>query len=452
MNTKRYLYLFFVLVAAITTSCDKDYERVFDETPDSRASADLNRYDALLRDAQFGWKASLYTGAGAGYFYYFDFNENGNVVMRSDFNTTTASETMTGTWSLKALQRTTLTFDTYSYVHLPADPNGDVNGGNNGAGLLSDFEFTFNKVSGDSVILKGLKHNAELILVKADENETTQVLNNRIAEILGSTVEYVQANKGLQLHLSSEEIVSVAIDVNSKMVGVQYLSSDRSHINVFTSPFSFTVNGIALKSSLQLNDHTINSLRWDDEQELYRVKLDGDVALVNATEPLIFEPSVPLVSEIGKQYKRVFTPKDPEVNRLPGESDSFVAAYNEASLSLQQGAFELTLEEMVFIFDPATKQIYQDVYLSRTSDQNVTTRFLAEYIYDYEINPDNTIKLTQKLANDNGYAIAFDLRKILQHLEEDSFQLQYIAGGFELIAGFYSQEDPGYSFSGYLRP
>jgi hypothetical protein len=29
--------------------------------------------------------------------------------------------------------------------------------------------------------------------------------------------------------------------------------------------------------------------------------------------------------------------------------------------------------------------------------------------------------------------------------------VEYIAGGFELIGGFYSQDDPDYSFSGYLR-
>src|SRR5688572_21806378 len=86
-------------------SCDNDYETIFSESPDERTKAVLDEYNALLREAPFGWKASLYTSTGAGYFYYLDFNEGGNVTMLSDFNANAAGEPLESTWALKALQR-----------------------------------------------------------------------------------------------------------------------------------------------------------------------------------------------------------------------------------------------------------------------------------------------------------------------------------------------------------
>lgn len=442
-----------ILIAAgamlALAACDNDYETIFNESTDERVEQALNEYSALINSAPYGWKAALYTEAGGGYFYYLDFHEDGNVTMISDFNTTTAANTMTGTWVLKALQKPTLTFDTYSYIHMPADPDGNVNGGNTGEGLLSDFEFTFVRTAGDSIIMKGLKHKTELYLRKATEEETSAILGDDILQILQNTNNYVADNSGLKLQLPGNTIVPVAIDVTRKLFAVQYLSADGTRIETFISPFTFSLDGMVLKTPASINGNTFRELYWDDDKGIYIAQLASPVELVNDTEPFLFHPSVPLHSVIGQGYKRVYVPEKPEENRLPGQSDSFVEAYNEAAEGMLIGPYQLTLQEMGFAFDAINKLMYYDVIIAQTRDGG-TNRHLAQFVYSYTVDETGSVKFTAIGGNSNAQIIAFDLRIILQHFEDDKFKMEYIAGGFELISGFYSQKDPAYSFSGYL--
>lgn len=442
-----------ILLAAgtmlITAACDNDYETIFNESTDERVEQALNEYSTLLNSAPHGWRASLYTEAGPGYFYYLDFQEDGNVTMVSDFNATTAANSMAGTWVLKALQKPTLTFDTYSYIHMPADPDGNVNGGNTGEGLLSDFEFTFVRTAGDSIVMKGLKHKTELYLVKASESETAAILNDDILHMLQNTNTYIDANRGLKLQLPGNTVVPVAVDVARKLFAAQYLSADGTKIETFIAPFTFSLQGIVLKTPASINGHTFRELYWDADKEVYIAQLPAPVELVNDTEPFLFHPSIPLHDVIGQRYKRVYVPAKPEENRLPGQSDDFVQAYNEAAEGMLMGPYQLTLQEMSFGFDAINKLMYYDVIISQTRD-GVTSRYLAQFVFSYTIDETGSVKFTGIGANDNAQVITFDLRVILQHFEDDTFRLEYIAGGFDLISGFYSEQDPAYSFSGYL--
>lgn len=436
-------------ITLITAACDNDYETIFNESPDERVEQALNEYSTLINSAPYGWKASLYTEAGAGYFYYLDFQEDGNVTMISDFNTTTAGNSMAGTWVLKALQKPTLTFDTYSYIHMPADPDGNVNGGTTGEGLLSDFEFTFVRSAGDSVIMKGLKHKTELYLVKATEEETTAILGDDILHILQSTNSYIADHAGLKLQLPGNIVVPVAIDVARKLFAVQYLSTDGTKIETFIAPFTFSLQGIVLKTPASVNGNTFRELYWNDDEQVYVAQLATPTELFNDTAPFLFHPSVPLHNVIGQRYKKVYLPENPEENRLSGQSDAFVQAYNEAAEGMLIGPYQLTLHDMTFSFDAINKLMYYDVIIAQTRD-GVTNRFLAQFVYSYTIDETGAAKFTAIGSNSNAQVIAFDLRVILQHFEDDTFRLEYIAGGFELISGFYSQEEPEYSFSGYL--
>lgn len=449
--TTRFRSLLVLCLTMFLLSCDSDYETIFQDSPDERVQQALDNYNTLLMDAPNGWKAMLYTGAGGGYFYYFKFNNEGKVIMISDFNEETASESTTGSWMLKALQKPTLTFDTYSYVHLPADPDGDVNGGGNGQGLLSDFEFTFSETKGDSVFMKGLKHNTELTLVRASTAESESILNKEILSILQQTKQYTTDNKGLRLLLPNGMTLPLAIDVSRKLFGAQYLSTNGSTIQTFISPFTFSIEGIQLKETLTIGGYDIRELKWDEGNGVYTILLDETTALTNSIEPLIFTPSAPLHAIIGNEYKIVHVPADPEANRLPGQSDQFIEAYNTASEELINGAFRVTMHEINLVFNRLEKQVYFDVIISQTSEAGVTSYFLAEYIFDYTIDENGILDLTPVAANETGQAISFELRLFLERLENDQFAMHYLAGGFELIAGLYSQDNSDFTFGGYLR-
>lgn len=444
--------LMFAAGATLLASCAREYETVFSESADARLQKALTAYNDKLKSAPYGWKAALYTPTGAGYFYYLDFNDEGVVTMVSDFNVGSASTPMATSWTIKAFQQPTLSFDEYSYIHLPADPDGGVNGGNNGEGLLSDFEFIFVKTTDDSVVMKGLKHDTEMVFVQATQAEADDILNAQIKTVLQETLDYVVANKGLRLRLPDDTEVPIAIDVAHKLVGTQHLSASREIIETVTTAFTFSLTGIHLKNSFLLGGFTIADLVWDGADGVYRVQLDKPTDLYDDESPLFFYPGKTLYSVFEKDYAGIVIPENPGVNRLPGQSDAFVQAYEQASQELLTGIYAVTLHDMGLGVDLANQVVLFDVIIGRTSASGVESRYLARYAFTYTLDADGVLDLTPDSANENGSLISFEMRTMLQHLEEDTFKLEYIAGGFQLIGGFYSQDDPDFYFSGYLNP
>src|SRR5574338_1090715 len=144
------IVLYIVSLTLFFTACRKD-EAVFDQSPDERINKALGDYQAALVSSPTGWKATVVPGSGGIYHFYFRFNNENRVFMYSDFDTATAKHQKDSSYRLKALQQPTLIFDTYSYLHLLADPDAAVNGGSYGSGLLSDFEFSLDALYADSI-------------------------------------------------------------------------------------------------------------------------------------------------------------------------------------------------------------------------------------------------------------------------------------------------------------
>lgn len=170
------------LLPAITliASCRKNDDHIFDKSPDERINETLQNYQAAITSAPNGWNGNLITGNGGTHRFYFSFNENNRVVMYSDFDSTTATEIKESSYRIKALQQPSLIFDTYSYIHILADPDASVNGGSYGAGLRSDFEFRIDTVTTDSISLTGRFHGSKLSLRKATAQDRTVWENKQV--------------------------------------------------------------------------------------------------------------------------------------------------------------------------------------------------------------------------------------------------------------------------------
>jgi hypothetical protein len=443
-----------VLAAAAFTlsmaACDRDYETIFGESTDDRIRKAMDEYQTLLASAPNGWRATLYTGSGGGYFYHMQFAADGSVTMFSDFNETTASDAKSSTWVLKALQKITLTFETYSYIHLPGDPNGETSGGTNGSGLLSDFEFTFVRTAGDSVIMKGLRYANELVLIKATAEEKEQIANEQVRTILDATKAYTAANKGLRLQLPNGKILPLGIEVTRKIFGAQYLAADNSQITTFRTPFTISLDGIQLRDALQIDGYSIRELRWDADNGVYVAVLATPIELYNDNDPLILEPTTTLASVIGRDYKVIAMPANPYKNRVPGQSRDFVDMYDMAAGELAFREPSIGLHEMYFIFDPINQEMTFNVNLSQVQDGVLRYPLVAQWVYSYTIADDGTLDLASLRSNESANATVFEMRTILQHLEDDTFTFHYIAGGFDLIGGLYSKENVNFTVAGLL--
>ncbi len=136
MIMKKILYALILITTIV--SCKKD-KAAFDKDADDRINEQLTSYQSVIVGSANGWTATLKTRLGMVFSFYFRFNDSNRVFMSSDFDTTTAGVQKESSFRLKSLQQPCLLFDTYSYIHILADPDASVDNGNYGSGLMSDF-------------------------------------------------------------------------------------------------------------------------------------------------------------------------------------------------------------------------------------------------------------------------------------------------------------------------
>ena len=173
---KSIIYLLFASVFFL--SCESNDDSVFEESADARLNAALVSYEKQLVEAPYGWNAVIYPGGGGSYGFYFKFDDKNRVTMFSDFSDESAAKSKESSYRLKAVQTPVLIFDTYSYLHVLADPDREVNGGETGLGLSSDFEFSIfpDSVKTESITLVGRKNKSRLVLTKATQDKRLLLL------------------------------------------------------------------------------------------------------------------------------------------------------------------------------------------------------------------------------------------------------------------------------------
>ena len=77
-------------------------------------------------------------------------------------------------------------------------------------------------------------------------------------------------------------------------------------------------------------------------------------------------------------------------------------------------------------------------------------RFTAQYTYSYQVRDGGTIKFKLEGTDQNAGLLYADMIGILNHFDNDTFKMEYIGGAFNLVAGFFSQEETGYHFGAYI--
>lgn len=165
---KRLIYIIAALFVLGFAACKK-VEDAPENTTDERLNETMSQYQTQLTEAKYGWRGYLLAASEVTATFLFSFNDKNRVVMSASF----MADDEESSYRLKALQRPTLIFDTYSTLHLLSDPDPFKAGGRTGAGYYADFEFAFVKSSPDTITLEGTFNGSTLILVRsqsADEN------------------------------------------------------------------------------------------------------------------------------------------------------------------------------------------------------------------------------------------------------------------------------------------
>ncbi len=277
-----------VLLLLGVASCTQE-ESVFEQTADERINAALDGYQQQLLAAPYGWKAVVYPGAGGVYSFYMNFNDKNRVTMYSDFSLVAASTAKESSYRLKALQTPSLLFDTYSYLHLLADPHPNVNGGNAGEGLVSDYEFSFQAESDNSenMVLIGTKNNTRMVLVKATQNESVAYARGDLAKsfLFANISKYPTYFKRITVGGVVYEII---VDQSSRNIIFNWLEG--STPKSFTTGYYYSSTGVSFISPFTNGSQTINGFSdivWDATKVELGFKVNGNNVVVNqAAKPM----------------------------------------------------------------------------------------------------------------------------------------------------------------------
>ncbi len=199
----------------ILSGCKK-IENAPVDTVDARLNEKMTQYETQLVSSQFGWKGYLLADTNKTEFFTFSFNNMNRVVMSANYKTGTPESS----YRLKALQLPTLIFDSYSLLHLYADPDPSVIGGKPGQGYKSDFEFGIVSASADTIHLVGLTSKSKLTLVRATANTTMKNMTDEYAALEGNFTRFRTYFKRVKI---GETDCEVTIDPKTKIFSLQFL-------------------------------------------------------------------------------------------------------------------------------------------------------------------------------------------------------------------------------------
>ncbi|UKT63118.1 DUF4302 domain-containing protein [Pedobacter mucosus] len=434
------ILLYSLLSLALFAGCKKDEVLVDGQRPEERVTEAVTKYANTLTGSASGWKAFLYPEGGGGYSFYLNFNKENKVTMYADLDYPPATDSMESTYRVKAFQNPTLSFDTYSYMHILADPNPNTFGGVAGWGVYSDFEFTFDKAVGDSVFLTGKLLRSKLILVKATQAEKASYDSKGLYNSIFNAVNYITTNKNLYVLLGDATKVQISIDINNKIFSLIW--ENNGEVATTSTGFAFTLTGIILKEPLLYKGKKISELTWDPIKKLYFTTVDGVRIEVIASNT----PILPLHLLIGVNYGTIIVPNG---TSYPGWSADFQARRAAAAATMLAGPYALRLDRMSFAFNSIAKtmNLTVDIYQG-------ASRFTGVFPYTFTKTAAGAYKFTPGAPTGNAALIIADMAPLTtQRLNVDQFTLDYFTNPTSgiTLGQFKSVEHSDFTFSGTLQ-
>jgi hypothetical protein len=280
---KHLLYLF--LFALALGACKKDKTEPILGNADERLSETLTAYQTQLAGAQFGWKGYLLTDSKVTATFLFSFTDKNRTTMSADYEPTPNESS----YRLKALQRPTLLFDTYSTLHLLADPTPSKFDGETGAGYYSDFEFAFLSSSADTIKLEGTFNKSKLVLVRsksAADNASAFTAPDDIAITLSKLLTYFKRSTvgGIECELR--------VDPNNRVFGFNYL--ENGELKTVSSNYFVSGTKIGLFNPITIGTATISGLEdvtFDAGAKVINTKISGGstIQIKEAIAPLKYD-------------------------------------------------------------------------------------------------------------------------------------------------------------------
>lgn len=441
-------FLYSLSLVCLLGACKKEVTNLFEALPDDRLQALITTDSSTLVNSEFGWKGALVPGTnGVGaYFFFFDFDPSGKVIMVADFDTTTAKTPGSSTYRMKAIQNPALLFDTYNYIHRLSDPDTTISHGTVGKGLYTDFEFYFQRVTSDSVTLKGTRNASSLVLTRATKAEYNAYTSGALKNMIETTSKYVNANSYLYIQFPDGKKIPFGLSVRNKSIVMQYVNAGNTIVNA-SSTFYFTQNTLHLMKPIEYNGYTFQDVFYDEVAKVYYIMVNNTRINVVSSSSAITLPLTPeLYTQLGNKYTDIYINPTTQAGLPP----FFTALWADCKTKLAAVGNAGRIADYVDVLFPSTTQAQLRFRYRNTAGSN----FYATYTYTMTIDPvTKAATFTFVTQDNNGAVVAAGFKPFTDYFASNQFTFSYVANTASSVTlgGLFNVADPTSFFFGELK-
>lgn len=254
---KKLIYSLAVLMVGITLqSCLHDNNDDFDKSADERMTEALNNDRTTLESATNGWHLQYFLGNNylyGGYNYLVKFNRGkvslwtelgGNLIEKSDY-------------TLNGDQGPVLSLNTYNnLIHSFCEgQSGNVDG------FEGDYEFIIQKVTQDTIYIKGKKWGNKMIMTRMPESVTwkdeAKKLSDMNANFIYSTY---------KVNVNGDSIANISINTPMERLATVTYGGQTSY-----AAFVVTESGLRFAQPLNINGVTLQMLTYHTDTNKFSV-------------------------------------------------------------------------------------------------------------------------------------------------------------------------------------
>lgn len=285
--SKRHLISFSFIICYLSfsttlfTSC-KDDDDLTD--PAARFAEAATKYQDILTAAPNGWAMAIYGDMDFGGFNVLcKFEADGKVTVANEMFTEKSGADTTAVTHYKLEQSggVLLSFDEYCELfHYFADPlNSDGYNSETEHGFGADLEFRIISASADSVVMRGKKHNAKIMMLPVDTAMTWSAYLTQV-----QTVAKTMQRGSYHMTLGTD---TLKLKANRRNRVFTYTTTDSTGLRETNSlPYVITPKGITFNTPFVFNGKAVRGFNYADGTEKYEQDGSDGVTLEKFTPAL----------------------------------------------------------------------------------------------------------------------------------------------------------------------
>ena len=394
---KKIIYTLLIMLAF--ASCAEKDSLIYEQKPDERIQEALDNYNTIIQGGANGWLLALETGEKGGYNHWVNFTGENTCEMLSDADAGSAlfgnssTDVKASSWRLKSVISPILMFDTYSYIHMLADPNEEVNDGIKGKGYVTDFEFALGNYdnTGKVLDLKGRFNGSKAKMIACTAEQEEAIRNgglktmNQNFEALASAIKYPVIEMG-----SSK----VDLEISARSFGLKYIDEEDAISTSSVAAYldmkgleANSVSNLVLFDTLQYNGAAVTGLVCENNK-LFAVVGGNQVEVVDN-----LRPAIPLRFGANKDYNYMKTQSSQLVGSL--QDPYLTNTYDKANTQINGNGGRYVVYQTVQ-FSKNAKSGKNEMKLVIRYSNKAGSQYNATWIFQYTENEDGTITFTDR--------------------------------------------------------